>query len=69
MAADIDMATFEINRETYDHFNAEKLVYRAKPGINEEIVREISRQKNEPEWMLQKRLEGYRAFMKLKMPE
>ena len=48
--------TFEINREIYDHFNEENLVYKAAPGLTEEIVREISRDKNEPEWMLQKRL-------------
>ena len=51
-----DMGSFEINRENYDSFNEERLAFRPKPGISEEIVREISRQKNEPGWMLQKRL-------------
>lgn len=59
---------FEINRETYDHYNDENLVFKPKPGISEEIVREISRQKNEPEWMLQKRLEGFRTYLSLPTP-
>jgi len=67
--SEIDMGTFEINRETYDHYNPEELEYKAKPGINEELVREISRQKKEPEWMLKKRLEGYKKFMEMPMPE
>ncbi len=64
-----DMATFEINRENYDSFNEEKLLFKAMPGVSEEIVREISRQKNEPEWMLQKRLAGYKSFLELQMPD
>ncbi|MBI2576810.1 Fe-S cluster assembly protein SufB [Candidatus Woesearchaeota archaeon] len=63
------MGSFEINRETYDTYNEERLSFRPKPGISEEIVREISRQKNEPEWMLQKRLAGYKAFLELSIPE
>jgi len=52
----------EINRENYDHYNPENLSFKAKEGISEELVREISRQKNEPEWMLQKRLIGLKVF-------
>lgn len=41
------------------------------PGLNEDTVRFISKKKNEPEWMLEWRLKGYRSFMKMKedMPE
>ena len=59
---------FEVDRSNYDHYNEERLLYRAQPGISEEIVRDISRQKEEPEWMLAKRLEGFRLFQKLSMP-
>ncbi|RJQ15950.1 Fe-S cluster assembly protein SufB [Candidatus Woesearchaeota archaeon] len=62
------MQTFQINRETYDHYNEERLLFRAVPGIDEKLVREISKQKNEPAWMLQKRLEGLKTFYELKMP-
>ena len=34
-------------------------------GINEEVVRKISAYKNEPEWMLQKRLEAYHLFVSM----
>ena len=62
------MHEFVIDRSRYDGANAERSVFSAAPGITEELVREISKQKNEPEWMLQKRLEGYRNFIKTEMP-
>ena len=37
-------------------------------GLNEAVVREISRLKNEPEWMLEFRLKAYKAFMEMDMP-
>jgi len=58
-----------VDREKYDSFNEERLVYKSAPGVNEELVREISRQKGEPEWMLQKRLYGLKLFEELKMPD
>ncbi|USS88527.1 Fe-S cluster assembly protein SufB [Fructilactobacillus hinvesii] len=36
-------------------------------GISEEIIRKISAHKNEPEWMLEYRLEAYRAYQKMPM--
>ena len=38
-------------------------------GLNEDVVREISRLKGEPEWLLQFRLEAYRYWQKQKMPD
>ena len=57
-----------INREIYDHSNPEKLVFKAETGINEELVRRISRDKEEPEWMLEKRLDALKLFQKMEMP-
>ena len=37
-------------------------------GLNEDIVRQISKLKNEPEWMLKYRLKSYKAFKKLPLP-
>ena len=37
-------------------------------GLNEDIIRQISRLKNEPEWMLEYRLKSYKAFLKLPLP-
>ena len=37
-------------------------------GINEDVVRLISKMKNEPEWMLDIRLKAYHEFAKMKWP-
>ncbi len=37
-------------------------------GLNEEIVKEISSLKHEPEWMKEFRLKSFHAFEKIKMP-
>ena len=37
-------------------------------GLNEDIIRQISKLKNEPEWMLEYRLKSYKAFIKLPLP-
>ena len=41
----------------------------APKGLNEEVVRFISKQKNEPEWMLEWRLKAFSVFNKLKKPD
>jgi len=58
----------EINRETYDHYNEDRSIYKSSPGLTREIVELISKQKNEPDWMLQKRLKAFELFEKLPMP-
>ena len=40
----------------------------ARRGLNEDVVRDISAKKNEPEWMLEMRLKGLRLFEKQPMP-
>ncbi|SDR25931.1 Fe-S cluster assembly protein SufB [Thermostaphylospora chromogena] len=40
----------------------------ARRGLSEEVVRDISRLKNEPEWMLNLRLKALRLFEKKPMP-
>ena len=37
-------------------------------GLNEDIIRQISKLKNEPDWMLEYRLKSYKAFLKLPLP-
>ena len=58
----------EIDRSIYDHHDSVRYVYKSKLGLTKEIVEEISKQKNEPEWMLQKRLKAFEIFQKLPMP-
>jgi Fe-S cluster assembly protein SufB len=38
-------------------------------GLSEEVVREISKRKGEPEFMLEYRLEAYRNWLKMKAPD
>ncbi|OMQ14688.1 Fe-S cluster assembly protein SufB [Modestobacter sp. VKM Ac-2676] len=41
----------------------------ATRGINEDVVRDISRRKNEPEWMLERRLKALKIFGRKPMPD
>lgn len=45
-----------------------KPVFTTGEGLSEEVIREISRVKDEPEWMLDFRLKSLKIFNKLKMP-
>ena len=56
-------------KEKYGFFDPEKFVFKAKRGLNEEIVREISFMKQEPEWMTKLRLRSLDIFRKKPMPE
>ncbi|TVQ54651.1 MAG: Fe-S cluster assembly protein SufB [Phycisphaerales bacterium] len=40
----------------------------APPGLNEDTIRFISAKKNEPEWMTDWRLNAYRGWLEMKMP-
>ena len=46
----------DIDRGIYDIINEERHEYRSDKGLSEDIIRDISKEKNEPEWMLEKRL-------------
>ncbi len=48
--------------------DAEDYVFKPKKGLNEDIVREMSWMKGEPDWVLQSRLKAYRHFEKRPMP-
>jgi len=41
----------------------------ARRGINEDVVRDISQRKNEPEWMLERRLKALKIFGRKPMPD
>lgn len=47
---------------------AEELINTGK-GLNEDIIRAISKAKNEPEWMLEYRLESYKIFLEKTNPK
>ena len=47
-----------IDEYRYDFRDPETHVFKTRKGLDEEIVRQISAKKNEPEWMLEFRLKA-----------
>lgn len=45
-----------------------KAQFKSGMGISEDLIREISGQKKEPEWMLKRRLAAFQTFLELPMP-
>ncbi len=59
-----------VNEEyQYGFHDRDVSVYKTPKGLNEEIIKEISKIKEEPEWMLNYRLESYRHFLNQEMPQ
>ena len=52
----------------YDFKTPERYVFKARKGLDEDIVRQISYMKGEPEWMLEFRLKALKHFMERPMP-
>lgn len=62
--------SFEIDRSLYEKADKDTSKYKSNPGeLDENLVREISKTKNEPEWMLQKRLEALKLYNETAMPD
>lgn len=43
-------------------------IFKTQRGLNEDVVRQISAKKNEPEWMLEYRLKGLKHYQQRPMP-
>ncbi len=50
------------------HVDNSAYVYKAQKGINEDVVKNISKMKQEPSWMTEFRLKSYRLFLQKEMP-
>jgi Fe-S cluster assembly protein SufB len=63
--------TFDINIDDYKYgFSVpENYVFKSRKGLDEDVIKEISWMKGEPEWMTKFRLHAYRAFEKRPMPQ
>jgi Fe-S cluster assembly protein SufB len=63
--------TFDINLDDYKYgFSVpENYVFKSRKGLDEDIIKEISWMKGEPEWMTKFRLHAYRAFIKRPLPQ
>lgn len=59
---------FEKDDNIYNFRNPDEFEYKAKKGLSREIVFEISKQKNEPKWMLDMRMKALEVYEKLEMP-
>ena len=58
------------SRKEYEFGFTTDVEYEEFPvGLNEEIIREISKRKEEPEWMTEWRLEAFREWQKMTEPE
>jgi Fe-S cluster assembly protein SufB len=66
-----DAATLEeIGKEyKYGFHDEEDYVFKSGKGLTEELVREMSKMKGEPEWMLEKRLHALKVFNEKPMPQ
>ncbi len=59
---------FSPSRKLYEDADDHTAKFQAAPGISEELVREISKQKDEPDWMLEKRLKALELFEQTAIP-
>lgn len=58
----------DLSRELYDQYNEFTYSYKVDRGLTPEVVREISRQKNEPSWMTEFRLKALDIYYQLDVP-
>ncbi len=63
------MDALEISRARHELPAPAKVRFQETPGLSEEVVRRISRSKDEPDWMLALRLEALKAFTAKAMPD
>ncbi|MGE5697253.1 MAG: Fe-S cluster assembly protein SufB [Candidatus Sericytochromatia bacterium] len=63
-----DEAIASLSRYGYGWVDSDAAGASAKRGLNEDVVRDISGKKNEPQWMLQQRLKALRIFQRKPMP-
>jgi len=57
-----------ISKTMFEKADKDTSKYTANPGITEEVVRMISKTKNEPQWMLNKRLKAFALFKETEIP-
>ncbi|MFU8772148.1 MAG: Fe-S cluster assembly protein SufB [Anaerolineales bacterium] len=59
----------DIGEYKYGFRDPDTYVFKTRKGLDREVVTEISRMKNEPEWMLEFRLKALDHFLKRPMPQ
>lgn len=64
-----DQVIGSLDEYKYGFADEDTSVYKTGKGLTEEIVREISRIKEEPEWMTEFRVNAFHTFEKLPLPK
>ena len=59
----------DLDRSVFDSANQQEYAKKAQKGLSEDLIRKISADKNEPEWMLEHRLKSLRAFNEMELPK
>ena len=59
----------KLDSSKYDFKDDIESIYTTGKGLNEEVIRLISKVKEEPEWMLNFRLDAYHKFIKMPLPK
>ncbi len=57
-----------LSRDIFDSHNPSPYADGAEKGVSEALIRRMSADKNEPDWMLQSRLDSLKIFYEKKMP-
>lgn len=58
----------DLDRGFYDIKNEDKFSYKSKKGLTKEIILDISKKKNEPQWMTEFRLKSLDIYNKMEIP-
>lgn len=59
----------DIDRSIYDIRDAEHDAYRMEAGLTPAIVEKLSKEKNDPAWMEQFRLESLQIYNNMRVPD
>lgn len=59
----------DIDRSMYDFRNEDADAYRLNEGLSEEIILQISKEKNDPEWMKELRLKSLKLYNEMDLPD
>ncbi len=58
----------DIERTLYDIRDEDRSVYKSHSGLTEDIIRDISKRKNDPEWMTEFRLKSLETYNNMPLP-
>ena len=59
----------DIDRSIYDVIDEEKDAFRLESGLSEDVVKKISEEKNDPDWMRNFRLQSLKVYNEMPVPD